>query len=453
MRSLNMKTVKFYTLGCKVNQYETQTIREKFQRADFSELEHSVPAEVCVINTCTVTHRADRSSLYLIRRAYRENPNARIIVTGCLTQFDSDKISSIPGVSLIVKNKDKSRIISLLNKLPENYLRQNTGCRHRQQGLMLAIAKRRDVALGGRTGFGITYFKNHSRAFLKIQDGCDYHCSYCKVRLVRGKSRSRAPRGIKKEVGNLVRNSYPEIVLSGICLGSYGRDLIPELSLAKLVGQLQGIGGCFRIRLSSIEVNDISDELIHIMKDSDRLCKHLHIPVQSGDEKILRRMGRAYSPEQYIKLIERIKRYIPQISITTDVMVGFPGETEANFKNTIELIKKIQPLRVHIFPYSKRLNTPAYNLGEFVSEAKIKARMAALQRIAQSLSSAYYQRFISQVTEALAERRVFGCSDLWEGYTDNYIKVRIKSALELKNQIVQIKLRKVCNDFVLADTV
>ncbi len=424
-----MKTVKFYTLGCKVNQYETQAIREQFQAAGFRELGDGLPASVCVINTCTVTHRADCSSLYLIRRAYRQNPGARIIVTGCLTQFDTDKIADIPGVSLIVKNKDKKRIISLLSNS--------------------AVSCQPSTV----NQSGITYFKNHSRAFLKIQDGCDYHCSYCKVCLVRGKSSSRSPCEIKKEVAVLVGNDYLEIVFSGICLGSYGRDLVPKLSLANLIEELEKIKGNFRIRLSSIEINDITDELIHIMTSSNRLCRHLHIPVQSGNDQILKRMSRSYSSAQYIKLIQRLREFMPEIAITTDVMIGFPGETEENFKNTIELIKKIEPLRVHIFPYSKRLNTPAYNFEESVSIQQIKLRTAILKKITQALRLAYCQKCISKVYRVLVEGKVFGYSDLWQGYTDNYIKVRVKSNLNLKNQIIRVKLRKMHRDFIQADVI
>ena len=288
-----LKTVRFYTLGCKVNQYETQAIREQFQQASFEEIQNSQPAGVCVINTCTVTHRADSSSFYLIRRAVCENPDAQIIVTGCLTQFDSDRIARIPGVSLIVKNEDKNRIISLLdNQLATCYS---------------LLVPPLHAGAGLATQSGITYFKNHSRAFLKIQDGCDYRCSYCKVRLVRGKSRSRTSSEIKEELAALVKKDYREIVLCGICLGSYGKDLIPQLSLTKLIGELETIDAAFRIRLSSIEAKDVTDELIHIMSDSDRLCRHLHIPVQSGDERILKMMNRQYSRDDYIKLIKHLK--------------------------------------------------------------------------------------------------------------------------------------------------
>ena len=422
-----MKTVKFYTLGCKVNQYETQVIREQFQQAGFRELNDSAPASVCLINTCTVTHRADSSSLYLIRRVSRQNPDARVIVTGCLTQFDADKIASIPRVSLIVKNKDKNRIVSLVNNSTDNRQPTTDNC------------------------FGITYFKNHSRAFLKIQDGCNYHCSYCKVCLVRGRSQSYAPSKIKKEAATLVRNGYLELVLCGVCLGSYGMDLIPKFNLAKLIQELQGLQGYFRIRLSSIEVNDITDELLNTMNRSKRLCRHLHIPVQSGDGQILRRMNRTYSPGQYIQLVQQIRRYMPEIAITTDVMVGFPGETEESFKNTVELIKKIRPLRVHIFPYSRRLNTAAYNLGEPVPESEIKLRIVNLKKVVQVTRLTYCEKFISQIAGVLVERRVTGSSELWEGHTDNYIKIIVKSNLNLENQIIQARLRRIYDEFVLAD--
>ena len=271
--------------------------------------------------------------------------------------------------------------------------------------------------------------------------------------MARGKSRSRMSNEITNEVTSLINHGYLEIVLSGICLGSYGRDLIPELNLVKLIKELVRIRGCFRIRLSSIEINDITDELINIMKKTDRLCQHLHIPVQSGDERILKLMNRAYSPQMFINLIELIRRYMPQIAITTDVMVGFPSETELNFKNTIELIKKIKPARVHIFPYSKRLNTAAYRLGECISDSETKFRIATLQKISKSLSSAYNNRFISKLANVLIEKRVFGYPDLWEGYTDNYIRVRVKSNHELGNRIIQVRLRRVCKNFVLADIV
>ncbi|MFH1678305.1 MAG: tRNA (N(6)-L-threonylcarbamoyladenosine(37)-C(2))-methylthiotransferase MtaB [Candidatus Omnitrophota bacterium] len=421
------RTIKFYTLGCKVNQYETQLIREQFHIAGFRELTNTLPAEICVINTCTVTHRADHSSLYLIRRIHRENPDARIVVTGCLAQFNAEEIARIPGVSLIVRNENKSRIISLLENSSKT---QEAGKE------------------------GITYFQGHSRVFLKVQDGCNYCCSYCKVRMARGISISRPIDDIKEEVKALVGNGYLEIVICGICLGSYGKDLIPGLSLSRLVDELEGIKGAFRIRLSSIEPKDINEQLIGVLANSKRLCQHLHIPVQSGDDRILKRMNRPYLREWYIKIIEQIRGRIPDMAITTDVMIGFPGETEEKFRNTVDLIKKIKPLRVHIFPYSRRLNTPAYNFeGVRLSGDKIKSRAAGLEKVSRAMRSLYCQRFIARDADVLIEKLVSGYPDLWEGYTGNYIKVRVMSRQRLENRIIKAKLTKIYRDFVLADIV
>ena len=431
-----MNTVKFYTLGCKINQYETQVIREQLERAGFLELDDSSPASIYIINTCTVTHRADRNSLYLIRRAYRQNPNAKIIVTGCLAKLDSDKIANLSGVSMIVDNRDKYKI----------------ACK-------LSGEKSRSPEFKGRPM--ITYFKNHSRAFIKVQDGCDYLCSYCKVRIVRGKSRSRSINDVKQEVRNLVANGYSEIVLSGICLGSYGRDLTPKHNLCQLIEELNNIPAervknkfsnraNFRIRLSSIEIGDVTESLIQQFKKCSRLCPHLHIPAQSGDNQILRIMNRTYSRQKFIKIIKYIRRNIPDIAITTDMMVGFPGETDAHFDNSVDLIRQIRPLRVHIFPYSRRSNTPAYKFKNNVPNNKVTHRLSILNKVAQESRLSYFQGFISKTRDALIEGLVPGYSDLWEGFTDNYIKVRVRSKLALKNRIVPVKIKKVYQDFVLA---
>ncbi len=409
-----MKTVKFYTLGCKVNQYDTQSIREQFERAGFKELENSHPADVYVINTCTVTQKADAESLGFIRRARRENPKAKIIVTGCLVELDAKKIRQIKGVNRIIKNKNKNKI------LPK--------------------------------GKGITtYFKGHTRAFLKIQDGCDNFCSYCKVPLVRGASKSRPLTEIVDEAKQLVKNGYKEIVLTGICLGSYGRDLVPRIGLIDVIVVLEKIDGLWRIRLSSIEAGDVSDELIKKMSQSKKLCRHLHIPIQSGDDEILKKMNRKYTHKSYLGLINIIKKAVPGVAITTDVLVGFPGEGENNFQNTVRLVKKIMPLRVHIFPFSSREGTAAANLKDEINPQIIKERIARLKDITEGLSLKYRRQFLGKKIDVLVE----GCSkikpDYLEAYTDNYIKVLIKGDSGLKNKLVCVKLRKVTKDYSLAD--
>jgi len=422
-----MQTIKFFTLGCKVNQYETQVIREKFIRSGFKELSDSQPADIYIINTCTVTQTADSKSRYFIHHAHRQNPQAKIIVTGCYTELDSDEIARIPGIAHIVKNKEKYSIPELLN----GYNELN---RHNAQN-----------------GIGISNFSGHTRAFLKIQDGCNNSCAYCKVPLVRGASCSRQLDEIISEAGNLVKNGFKEIVLTGICLGSYGRDLKPKLNLVSVIAALEKIEGLLRIRLSSIEAGDISDALINKMAKSKKLCRHLHIPMQSGDDEILNKMQRSYTREYYSALINKIKKHIPQIALTTDVLVGFPEEDEENFQNTLNLIQEILPLKVHIFPYSPRKDTPAFNLQDKVSPTIIKQRIFQLKAIAKECALIYRKQFLNQDMEVLLEDNSRENPCLWCGFTSNYIKVVVESSQNLKNKPIPLKLKKISRDSLWAE--
>ncbi len=416
-----METIKFYTLGCKVNQYDTQNIREQFIRAGFKELDNHKPADIYIINTCTVTHRADSESLTFMRRAKRENPRGFVVVTGCLTELDSDRIKEIGGINLIVKNSNKDKIINFFNRQT------------------------------GKQDNGITNFKGHTRAFLKIQDGCDNFCSYCKVSLVRGPSRSRPQDEIIAEATRLVDNGFKEIVLCGICLGSYGKDLREKITLVDIIKKLEGIDGLLRIRLSSIEAGDVSGQLLDKMAQSKKLCRHLHIPIQSGDDEILEKMNRRYTFKSYLSLIWRIKARIPEVSITTDIMVGFPSETEGNFQNTIRLIKEIIPLKVHIFPYSLRNGTVASNFREALNPDVVKERISRMKDICENCSLIYKKQFLNKKMDVLVEGRAKENPIFWEGRIDNYLKVWIESGRDLKNQLIPVKLKKIVKSLVLAD--
>ncbi|MEI6631521.1 MAG: tRNA (N(6)-L-threonylcarbamoyladenosine(37)-C(2))-methylthiotransferase MtaB [bacterium] len=419
-----MKTVKFFTLGCKVNQYETEQMRERFQEAGFRDAGSLAKADSYVINTCTVTGSADRKSRYLINFARRRNPRARIIVTGCLAELDGREINRINGVTRVIKNRDKHRILQLIGVRPKKV-----------EGLKT----------------GISNFSGHTRAFLKVQDGCNNRCSYCKVPLVRGRSRSRSLDEIVQEAGRLVENGFQEIVLCGICLGSYGGDLRPRKGLINVIEILENISHLRRIRLSSIEAGDISEDLLQKMKRSAKLCPHLHIPLQSGDNEILKGMNRAYRRQDYLKLIRRIKILIPEIAITTDIIVGFPGEEEANFKNTLALVKEILPAKVHIFPYSIRKGTPAANLKNQVNTRVLKDRLLRLEKLSQDCALDYRQRLIGAKAQILIEGHYKEDSLYWEGYTGNYIKVAVKSGEDLQNKLVEARLKKIIGDYVLAD--
>jgi len=422
-----MKTVKFFTLGCKVNQYETQAIREKFINAGFREINAAgkLESDICVINTCTVTHRADRESLNLIRRARRQNPAARIVVTGCLAELDDDKIKTINAASLIVRNNDKAKIVGLLN------------------------GTKADKETSGR--LEVSDFSGHTRAFLKIQDGCNNFCSYCKVPLVRGKSKSRPPEEVISEAGRLVNKGFKEIVLTGICLGSYGKDLTPRVSLVNVINNLEELRGLLRLRLSSIEAGDISTDLLNTFANSKILCPHLHIPLQSGDSRILEAMNRGYSSRDYLGLIKKVKARIPGVSITTDILVGYPGETDDNFKQTLRLVEKIQPLKVHVFPYSLRKGTAASrNFKAAVAPLVIKERMRRISQVADKWSLFYKKQFLGRQVTVLFERQCKDSPDYWQGYTGSYIKVRIRSKDNLKNCPVCVTLKKITADFVYA---
>ncbi len=424
MQKTNL-SIKFFTLGCKANQYDTQSIRERFLSKGFQEAETGKPPDYFLVNTCTVTSGADQKSRNIIRRCIQSTPKAQVIVTGCLVEKDSCQLKKIKGISLIVKK----------SFFPE----------------------------------GISSFSQHTRAFLKIQDGCSNFCSYCKVALVRGRERSKKLKQILQEAKQLVACGYKEIVLTGICLGAYGRSSGVTENIVDVVGCLEKIKGLLRIRLSSIEAGDVTDELIKYMQDSKKLCRHLHIPMQSGDDYILKLMNRKYSSKKYENLIARLKAHIPGISITTDCLIGFPGETDDNFKNTVDLVKKIMPLKVHSFPYSRRPGTKAENFNGLVDPKIIHMRSDRLVEVAKGCREKFMQKFLGKNIEVLIEDKAKsednglasngqshghkdGCRQL-EGLTDNYLKVKLPFKPDLGNLIVRARLKSIRQDSFIGEYV
>jgi len=418
-----MPTFKLSTLGCKVNQYESQLIREQLLSAGLTESNAKSSAEVYIINTCTVTQKADSESLNLIRRAIRENAGAQIFVAGCLTELDAGRIKKLKTGIKIIKNKHKG-----------NIARHILGRNKKYASLL-----------------GISYFKGRNRAFLKIQDGCNNRCSYCKVPLVRGLSRSRPVDDIIAEAKRITARGIKEIVLCGICLGAYGRDLKPAVHLVELLCGLEKIKGMERIRLSSIEAGDISDNLIDKIRHSSKICRHLHIPIQSGDDAILKKMGRNYSSNDYLTLINKIKRKVRGIAVTTDVLVGFPGEGKNNFYNTLSLVKRISPLKVHIFPYSAREGTAAADFKHAISRQEINGRTAQLKKLAAECSLEYKKRFLGKKLSVLIEGRHAKDGHFWDGYTDNYIRVLLKSRRNLANRIIPVIINEIMPEYALAE--
>ena len=400
-----MPTIKFRTLGCKVNQYDTQSIRERFLEHGFKEVKRNEKADNYLINTCTVTASADQKSCAVIRNCISENSKANIIITGCMVKDDWKSLAGMKGVDLIISRSF--------------------------------------------FGEGVSDFCGHTRAFLKIQDGCDNFCSYCKVHLVRGRSRSRLFEDIIKEGSALAARGFKEVVLTGICLGAYGRDIDKVTDLVKIIVELEKIKGLLRIRLSSIEAGDVTDKLIHKMAESKKLCPHLHIPIQSGDDQILKKMKRRYTRKFYLNLIDKIKAKVPSVSITTDCLVGFPQESEKNFQNTLSLVKKIVPLRTHIFPYSARKGTSAYQFAGENNLSLIRERCQRLKEISEECALSYKKSFLNQSVGVLIEGKVKRSDDLWQGYSSNYIRVLVGSNANLKNKIVTLELQKIKGDFMV----
>lgn len=402
-----MKSIRFFTLGCKANQYDTQSIREKFLSKHFQEAHKNSLPDYFLVNTCTVTASADQKSLSVIRKCLRVNPQAKVIVTGCLVEKDGLSLAGIKGKVLTIKK----------SFFPE----------------------------------GISSFDQHTRAFLKIQDGCSNFCTYCKVALVRGKERSKILKQVVAEAKKLAACGHREIVLTGICLGSYGKDLVPKKDLTDVIRELEKIKGLFRIRLSSIEAGDVSSKLVQCLKVSNKFCRHLHIPIQSGDDRILKSMNRKYTRSKYLNLINRLKRNVARISITTDCLVGFPGETEENFKNTLDLISKIMPLKVHVFPYSSRRQTKAAGFKNPVDPKIIKDRCIRLQAHVRKIRIKFMRKFINKKLSVLIEGQTKDYPDFFEGLTDNYLKVALPFKPDLNNQIVNARIKCVLGDKLIGE--
>ena len=436
-----MRKVKFFTLGCKVNQYETQAIREQFLSVGFGENIINKPADIYIINTCTVTHQADRESRRLIRKSLRSNPESKIIVTGCLVEKDAHQILQISDQIRIVPNHQKHLLLESLRGSESE--RNNPFLR-----LPRPFGARNDNRFARNDGSNKTFiplkisgFKDHERAFVKIQDGCNNFCSYCKVPLVRGPSRSRSLKEIVEEVTHLVNHGFKEIVLTGICLGDYRYG---DFDLVDVLIRLEKIEGRFRIRLSSIEPQLISDKLIEKVAGSAKICPHFHIPLQSGDNAILKRMNRRYTQKKYLSLIAKIKKKIKDVAITTDVLVGFPQETERNFRSTVHCLKEISPLRTHIFSFSPRQGTAAYDLQERIEPKLIKERVNLLKRIAEESSYKFRKHFLGKNLTVLIESRPDKESNSLCGYSENYIRVIVKDTGDKDiNNLLPVKVKAV----------
>ncbi len=436
-----MPTAAYYTLGCKVNQYETEQIRTALESAGFRTVPFSSKADVYVINTCAVTATAESKSRAAIRKAHRLNPDACLVVTGCYVEIQPNVISAIEGVDLVVGNRDKATIADRII---------NHFCLWKGSEVVFDALITRQA---NNKQSGQTLPRTRTRAVVKVQDGCDHFCSYCIVPYARPVRQCRPLEEVLEEVRLLADYGYREVVLTGIRLGSYKHG---DQSLAELVKQAAQIQGIERIRLSSIEPWEIDEQLIETFQHP-KVCRHLHIPLQSGDNEILALMNRPYRAEEYLSLVEVIRDSTPGIGITTDVIVGFPGETEKAFRNTCETVRSAGFSRLHVFRYSPRRLTPAADLPNQVPEAVKKERAMILAEIGRECARTFAQQWIGATLPVLAENRlsICHCAEFAEevlmnkglvllrGFTDNYIEVTFAGRPSSAGTVVSVRITDV----------
>ncbi|MCD4705704.1 tRNA (N(6)-L-threonylcarbamoyladenosine(37)-C(2))-methylthiotransferase MtaB [bacterium] len=411
-------TIAFATLGCKVNQYDTQALIDLVKKNDYQIVSFNSIADIYVVNSCAVTEIAVSKSQRKINQARAKNKKAKIFLCGCwpqITNIDLPEVDIISGV-----NKRK-QFLSLIKKYKKP-IKKIYPYEKSQKFEEMEISE----------------FSGRSRAIIKIQDGCEQFCSYCIIPFTRGPLRSRNLKKIIKQTKKLVKNNYQEIVLTGIHLGLYGFDLKEKTNLTTLLEQLILIPKLKRIRLSSIEVREVDNNLIQLIKSNKKICCHLHIPLQSGSDKILKLMNRPYTSKYFIEKIKKIKKEIPDISVTTDVIVGFPNETEKDFQKTYDLCEKLGFSKIHVFSFSRRKETKAYDFANQIEKTTIKERSLKLRKLSNKLTKFFSRKFINKTLEVLSQGKK---NDYFFGLTDNYLKVCFKG--KIKNNFVNVKIKKV----------
>jgi threonylcarbamoyladenosine tRNA methylthiotransferase MtaB len=426
-----MPTVALHTLGCKLNFAETSTIGQQFLDRGFDIVAFGEPADVCVINTCSVTERADRECRQLIRRALRTGEKPLVVVTGCYAQLEPEQIASIEGVDLVLGTREKFAIFDYLQEE-----RQTPGPRVHVSDIETVD----DFGPAASTEAG-----NRTRAFLKIQDGCDYTCSFCTIPLARGESRSQSIAASIEQARRLVEHGFREIVLTGVNVGDYGRKT--GTGLAALLDGLVCVEGLERLRISSIEPNLLTDEILDRVARHDKLCKHFHVPLQSGCDAVLRLMRRRYTRDDYAALIGRLRESIPGAGIGVDVIVGFPGETDEHFETTYRFLTDLPISYLHVFTYSERPNTPAQHFPGRVDPAVRSRRNAMLRNLGQKKREAFSRDMLGQTHAVLLESAVDGGTRF--GFTDNYIRVGVPAEGTQENTVVHVMVNEVRDGYCL----
>lgn len=419
-----MKKVSFYTLGCKVNQYETNGMIQKFKESGYEivDIEQEI-SDICIVNTCTVTNMSDRKSRQALRKIKEKNPNAVIVATGCYAQVAKAELEKMPEIDIVLGNDEKNDIV----KYVEKFIKEKDKLIKIQD-----ISNQKEFIDMGQ----ITYTEK-TRAVVKIQDGCNQFCSYCIIPYARGRVRSRSQESIINEITQISKKGIKEVVITGIHIASYGRDFNDENGLIDLLEKINLIDGIERIRLGSLEPTIITEEFIKRLVKLDKICHHFHLSLQSGCNETLNRMNRKYSTDEFRKIVERLRKYYKDVILTTDIIVGFPGETEEEFKQTYQFLEEIKFYKMHVFPYSPRRGTRAAVMPNQIYGNIKEQRSKKLIELSNKNEKEYNEQYIGKEVEVLFEDRE---KEYYKGHTQNYILVKYKTAEELENTIKTVKV-------------
>ena len=429
-----MSTFTITTLGCKVNQAESVTIARDLAGSDWTLAEGCEQADVCIVNTCTVTQKASMQSRQAVRQAIRANPHARIMVTGCYAQTAPEEIKKIKGVNRIIDQAEKFNLRDIIcHETDSNPVRPDIHSSANQIEHQFNYIPDRSLS-------------NRTRPFLKIQDGCDAFCTYCIVPYARGRSRSMTPEAVLENINQIAKEGYHELVLTGIHLGNYGRDLRPGTSLLTLLNRIRTSTVIDRIRLSSIEPLELTEDIVKCVADSKRFCRHFHIPLQSGDDEILKRMHRPYTQAAFRKLVLTIKKQIPEAAIGVDTLIGFPGETDTAFNNTYRLIQDLPVTYLHVFPFSPRPGTPASTFSGQLEPQKIKDRCRRMRKLGHEKRKNFHRSFIDNKVQVLIESRRDRPTGLLKGISSNYLPVLAEGRDSWKNTFVDVTIKAINNN-------
>lgn len=412
------------TLGCKINQYDSAVIQSRLE-AKHSLVPFGERADCYVINTCTVTDRADWEARQLVRRAKRLNPAAKVLVTGCYAQVNSAEVAGVDGVDYVVGLNRLDDLLRFVDAPPQRA----------PQVAVSDVKRERGVAV-----LGTRALPGHTRAFLKIQEGCNYTCTYCIIPTARGLSRSVKPREVMEQVRQLAGAGYKEIVLTGIHLGGYGQDLHPRIDLTTLVQMIADSGLIARLRLSSLDPREVPDRLLELMADSKIVCPHLHICAQAGDDAILKAMRRNYDGAYYRDLLARVREHLPDAALGSDIIVGFPGETDAQFENSLAYFESLPLTYFHVFPFSSRRSTVAASLADQLPAAVKKSRARRMRDLGATKKHEFYSKFLGQRASVLVEEKIDQPNGMRRGFTRNYLAVSVVDAAQLTNREVNVHL-------------